>query len=82
MGCYQYHRQTIGGRPEFTISSDLPILYGHSRGYKRAYQESRVPEKFPDIIVDEEIIGISVDIGIIIAASWRNLKDASYYSGI
>ena len=45
---------------EFTKSSDLSILYRHSRGYKMAYKESRVLEKLADFIVDGEIIGISV----------------------
>ena len=38
--------------PEYSKSSDLPILYGHSRGYKMAYKESRVPEKWADFIAD------------------------------
>ena len=76
---YKYHRQSIGRRPEFTISSDLPILYRHSRGYKRAYKESRVPEKWADIIVDGKIIGISVIFENVIVGSYRNSNDVSYY---
>ena len=57
---YKYHRQTIGRRPEFTISSDLPILYRHSRDYKMAYKESRKVKTLADFIEDVEIIGISV----------------------
>ena len=65
--------------PEYSISSDLPILYGHSRGYKMAYKESRVPEKWADFIADGKIIGISVIFENIIGRYWRNLKDISYY---
>ena len=79
MGYYQYHRHTTSDSGEFTISRDLPILYRHSRGYKRRCQESRVPEKLADFIADGEIIGISVIFENVIAPSWRNLKDVSYY---
>ena len=47
-----------------------------------AYKESRVPEKWADFIVSEEIIGISVDIENAITALLQHLKGASYYSGI
>ena len=47
-----------------------------------AYRESRVPEKLADIIVNEEIIGISVIVENAIECYWRNLKDSSYFLGI
>eukprot|EP00942_MAST-04A_sp_MAST-4A-sp1_P004884 g4884.t1 len=62
MGYYQYNRQTIGDMPEYSISSDLPILHRHSRGYKRPFQKSRFSKNSSHIPLQISEKGFSVDV--------------------
>ena len=48
--------------PEYSISSDLPILHRHSRVYKRPFQKSRFLKKGAHIPLQISEKGFSVDV--------------------
>ena len=76
MGCYQYHRHTMGGRAEFTISSDLPILHRHSRGYKRPFQKSRFSKNSSHIPLNYSEKGFFVDVDN--AIEGKGIRELNY----